>query len=54
MKVKIEQNPKMTIKVKTDSYSGQIDSGAKNIIKNQLPQLPVEFVLNRSVDFGEF
>ena len=45
---------KIRIKVKTDSYSGQINSANKNIIKDQLPQLPIEFVLNRSVDFGEF
>lgn len=53
MKIKISQTPKVTLKVKTDSSTGKIKTN-NNIVKNQLPQLPVEFVLNRSVDFGEF
>lgn len=47
-------NPKIKIKVKKDDYSGKVDVSGKNIIKSQMSQLPIEFVLNRSVDFGEF
>lgn len=50
----IYNNPKIKIKVRVDPYSKKIDPSSKNVIKDQSQQLPVEFVLNRNVDFGEF
>lgn len=52
-KVKFVTN-KQTIKVKMNPITRQIDDVQKSTIKNQVQNTPIEFTLDRDVDFGEF
>lgn len=47
-------NNKETIKVTVNPISKRIENVKGRVIKNQISNTPIEFTLNREVDFGEF